>query len=57
MHPLGCGFSGVGCAGDMNAQALQALIVLGLLSLKSTSESSHKRSQQGDRGRNEIRRC
>ena len=40
----------------MDAHSLQALIILRLLSLQSSCESSHKRSQQRDRSRNEIRR-
>ena len=40
----------------MDAHALQALIILRLLPLQATCESSHKRSQQRDRSRNEIRR-
>ena len=55
MHPLGCGFSGVGCAGDMNAQALQPLIVLDLLPLNPTCKTGDQGSQEGDRSRNEIR--
>jgi len=41
----------------MDAHSLQALIILRLLLPQSTGESSHKRSQQCNRSRNEIRRC
>lgn len=57
VHPLGCGLGRVSGTRDMDAHTLQALIILCLLSLQTTSKSSHKRSQQGDRGRNEIWRC
>ena len=41
----------------MDAHSLQARIILRLLLPQSTGESSHKRSQQCNRSRNEIRRC
>ena len=56
VHPLGCGFSSICRPYDMGTHALQALVILRLLPLQSTCESSHKRSQQRDRSRNEIRR-
>ena len=56
MHPLGCGFGSIGGASNMNTHSLQALVILRLLLPQSTGESSHKRSQQCDRSRNEIRR-
>lgn len=57
MHPLGCRFGSVSGTRDMNTHALQTLIILRLLLPQSTGESSHKRSQQCNRSRNEIRRC
>lgn len=57
MHPLGCRFGSVSSTRDMNTHAFKALIVAFLLSLNPTCETGDQCSQQGDRSRNEIRRC
>nr|DAR17461.1 MAG TPA: hypothetical protein [Caudoviricetes sp.] len=57
MHPLGCRFGSVSGTRDMNTHAFKALIITFLLPLNPTCEAGDQCSQQGDCGRNEIRRC
>ena len=55
VHPLGCGFGSIGGASNMNTHSLESLVVLDLLPLNPTCETGDQCSQEGDRGRNEIR--
>lgn len=55
VHPFRGGFGGVGSPCNMDAHAVHALFSQFLLALQLACQASHQCSQQGDRGRNQVR--
>lgn len=55
VHPFRGGFGSVRSPSDMNTHAVHALFSQLLLALQLACQASHQCSQQGDRGRNQVR--
>lgn len=55
VYPFRGGFGGIRSTGDMDTHAVHALFSQLLLTLQLACQASHQCSQQGDRGRNQVR--